>query len=199
MARRGIFGGSFDPPHMGHLIIAQAMVNSLELDILTWVPAKTPPHKDSANLTSAEHRYRMTELAISGNPTFAISDVEMDSNQPPWTKYLLRRFKQDFPDDELFLIIGGDSLAEFHTWRDYRELWQLAKIAVARRQGEDLSGVDREILDNVKIVDTPLIEISATGIRRMIAEGKSIRYLVPETVRIYIEQHELYIDANSVK
>lgn len=199
MARRGIFGGSFDPPHMGHLIIAQAMVNSLELDILTWVPAKTPPHKDSANLTSAEHRYRMTELAISGNPTFEISDIEMNSDQPPWTKYLLKRFKGDFPDDELYLIIGGDSLAEFHTWRDYRELWQLAKIAVARRPGEDVSGVGTEILNNVKIVDTLLIEISATRIRRMVAEGKSIRYLVSETVRKYIEKHGLYLDVNSVK
>jgi len=192
MARRGIFGGSFDPPHLGHLIIAQAMANHLELDIITWVPARTPPHKDSAKLSSAEHRYGMTELAISGNPIFEISAIEMRSNQPPWTKFLLERFRQDFPEDELYLIIGGDSLTEFHTWRDYHELWQLAKIAVAIRPGEDFSLVDREILDNVKIVDTPLIEISATGIRHMVAEGRSIRYLVLESVREYIERNGLY-------
>jgi nicotinate-nucleotide adenylyltransferase len=141
----------------------------------------------------------MTELAISGNPAFEISDVEMNSDQPPWTKFLLERFRQDFPDDELYLIIGGDSLAEFHTWLDYRELWELAKIAVARRPGEDLSGVDREILENVQIVDAPLIEISATEIRRMVREKFSIRYLVTDEVRRYIEENELYCDANSVK
>ncbi len=198
MARRGIFGGSFDPPHMGHLIIAQAMANHLELDIITWVPARTPPHKDSTKLSSAEHRYGMTELAISGNPLFEISAIEMNSDQPPWTKFLLERFRQDFPEDELYLIIGGDSLTEFHTWRDYRELWRLAIIVVAKRPGEDFSRVDQEILDNVKIVDTPLIEISATGIRHMVAEGKSIRYLVSEEVRNFIEQQQLYHDAISV-
>ncbi len=192
MARRGIFGGSFDPPHMGHLIIAQAMVNRLGLDVLTWVPARTPPHKDSANLTSAEHRYRMTQLAISGNPAFAISDVEMESNQPPWTKYLLKRFRSDFPNDELFLIIGGDSLAEFHTWRDYRELWQMAKIQVAKRPGQVFDYVDDEILVNVNIVETPLIDISATVVREMVYQDESIRYLVSEPVREYIEQKGLY-------
>ena len=199
MARRGIFGGSFDPPHLGHLIIAQAMANHLELDIVTWVPARTPPHKDSTKLSSAEHRYRMTELAISGNPLFEISAIEMNSDQPPWTKFLLERFRQDFPDDELYLIIGGDSLTEFCTWRDYRELWRLAKIVVAKRPGEDFSLVDREILDNVKIVDTPLIEISATGIRRMVAHGKSIRYLVSEKVRHYIEENQLYQNADRIE
>lgn len=199
MARRGIFGGSFDPPHLGHLIIAQTIANRLELDIITWVPARTPPHKDSTKLSSAEHRYRMTELAISGNPAFEISDIEMNSDQPPWTKFLLERFRQDFPDDELYLFIGGDSLVEFHTWRNYRELWRLAKIAVAKRPGEDVSNVDREILDNVTIVDTPLIEISATGIRRMVSENISIRYFVPEEVRRYIKENKLYRNADRMK
>lgn len=192
MALRGIFGGSFDPPHMGHLIIAQAMVNRLGLDILTFVPARTPPHKNPEDLTPARSRYDMVRLAIAGNPAFEISDVEMKSDQPPWTKYLLQRFKLDYPDDELHLIIGGDSLVEFHTWQDYRKLWQLAKIHVAKRPGQVFDYVDDEIMVNVNIVDTPLIDISATIVRDMVYRGESIRYLVPESVREFIEEKGFY-------
>lgn len=191
--RRGIFGGSFDPPHLGHLIIAQRIAEQKHLDIVTWVPARTPPHKNPEYILEASYRLDMVRLAIADNPLFEVSEIEMNASQPPWTIFLLERFRKENPADELHLIIGGDSLAEFNTWRDYRKLWQLAQIDVAMRPGINISSVNDEIIDNVSIVETPQIAISSTEIREIVAKGGSLRYLVPEAVRDYIEENRLYL------
>ncbi len=193
MFRRGIFGGSFDPPHVGHLIIAEKLADAIPLDIVTWVPAALPPHKNTEKLGPAEHRLAMTRIAVEGNPKFEVSTVEMTPEQPPWTIFLLEYYKNKYPHDKLHLIIGGDSLAEFTTWRDYRALWELAEIDVALRPGYAVSEVDPEVLRNIRIIECPLIDISATAIRGNVRAGKSIRYLVPEGVAEYIEKNGLYI------
>ncbi|HHS50486.1 MAG TPA: nicotinate (nicotinamide) nucleotide adenylyltransferase [candidate division Zixibacteria bacterium] len=192
MRRRGIFGGTFDPPHYGHLSLANCCADKIPLDIVHWVPARTPPHKDSSGISPTEHRVAMVMLAIAGNPRFELSRIELSSDQPPWTVFLLERFAREFPDDELHLIIGGDSLAEIHTWRDYRRLWTLAQIDVVARSGWDASAVAEEIFEQVNIVECPSVDISATEIRARISRGESIDRLVPPAVRDYIIENDLY-------
>lgn len=177
---------------MGHTVIAENLGERLALDIVTWVPAGAPPHKDAEELTPAIHRLNMVKLAIDGNPLFEVFGIELSESQPPWTVDLLGSFKRDYPQDELHLLIGGDSLVDLVNWRNYTRLWELAEIDVAARPGWDSSGVDSEILDNVRIVDCPLVDVSGTEIRRNIAAGRSVEGLVSESVLRYINRYELY-------
>jgi len=144
-------------------------------------------------LSDPKHRLAMVELAINDNNRFEVSDIEFSESQPPWTVFLLEYFRGKYPEDELHLLIGGDSLIEFTSWRDYRKLWGLAEIDVALRPGFDKTDADTEVLANVRIIDCPLIDISASRIREMVRAGKSIRYLVPDNVRKYILENDLYI------
>ncbi len=192
MTARGIFGGSFDPPHLGHITIAEHFIEELGLDIVTWIPANVPPHKDKDELSESHHRLAMVKLAIANNPAFEVSDIEINEDQPPWTIFLLRRFREMYPDDKLHLLIGGDSLAEFTTWRDYQKLWEIAEIDVALRPGWELFDTDPEVLENIRVIECPLIDISGTEIRDRARRGESIQGLVPESVREYIIENGLY-------
>ena len=193
MPARGVFGGSFDPPHVGHLIIAEHIARRRRLDTVMWVPAKNPPHKDPMNLSPAEDRVEMVRLAIEGNPLFELSTIEMSDDQPPYSVNLLETLQQKYPDDKLYFILGGDSLYELPTWKDYTRLWQLAEICVTPRPGWNIFAVDRDILANVRIVRCPMMNISANWIRELVRRGESIRYLVPEPVREYIMKKKLFI------
>ncbi len=168
------------------------MADLIPLDTVHWVPAKTPPHKNERAISPAEHRVALLELIIDMDPRWELCRFELESEQPPWTVFLLERFKREYPGDKLHLLIGGDSLAELTTWRDYRRLWELAEIDVAVRPGWKLSEVDEEVVSNVVLIPCPQIEIGSTEIRGRIRRGEPVDGLVPARVLDYIVQNGLF-------
>lgn len=189
--RIGIFGGSFNPPHLAHLIVAEHLRNSIALDRVYWIPGSQPPHKDVRSLAPGSHRYEMVKLATSDHPSFHVSDLELQREGPSFTIDTIRELKRRNPDDAFFLLMGGDSLSEFHRWKDPEEILEEVPLVVYRRPGSEvpvaLVGSER-----VVVAETPLIEISGTDIRRRVARGESIRYLVPDAVIRFIDANNLY-------
>lgn len=188
-------GGTFDPVHLGHLVGAQAALDRLELDRLLFVPAKTPPHKAAVVISPVPHRLAMLRLALADNPALGLCLDELERPGPSFTVDTLRAFRaRCAPGDELFFILGADQLAEFDSWKDWREILALAALAVLHREG---SGRPEELVARlggplVRWVEMPLIGISGTAIRQARREGRSIRYLVPDPVAAYIEANRLY-------
>lgn len=189
--RLGIFGGTFNPPHVGHLIVCEHVRAELRLDRVLLVPASVPPHKPTKELVSSEHRLAMLELAIHGNNHFDISTVEIERGGVSYTVETLEYFKQ-LSNDELFLLIGMDNLIEFHSWRSPERILQLATVVVMSRAGFSSAAVPQALRDRVVICSVPEIEISSRQIRQRVREAKSIRYLVPDSVAEYIRQTGLY-------
>jgi len=196
MAKRryGILGGTFDPIHIGHLIAAQASKESLSLDRVLFLPAAHPPHKRSDSVTPYAARRDMVNLAIQGNPSFEISDLEAQRPDPSYTVRTLKDLRRDYPPDrfELFLLIGADSLLEFGTWRDPEIIFSEITVAVFARPGYDVSTAPKIFRDKAHWVPMPLIDISSTEIRERVRSNRSIRYLVPKEVEEYIAQNGLY-------
>lgn len=195
--RLGIYGGTFDPIHIGHLIIASEVQATLDLDQIIFVPAGRPPHKDPSLVTSASDRLAMLRLAVGDNPSFAVDTLEIDREGQSFTADTLATFKEREPGADLWFIIGGDSLADLHTWRCPGTIVSLARLAVARRPGWDidLGDVNRLVPESpgrIDVVDTPLIDIASHEIRFRASQSQPIRYLIPETVRDYIDQNRLY-------
>ena len=196
--RLGIFGGTFDPPHLGHLILAETAADSLNLATVLFVPAGIPPHKAASDLRApAHHRLAMVERAITDNARFAVSRVDIDRPGPHYSVDMLRLLRKDFPDSEFFFLIGGDSLRDLPTWSRPNELLELSYLGVMRRPGTapDLDELDHclpGIRERVRWVDAPPLDISATEIARRIAAGQSVRYRLPDAVCAYIEEHGLY-------
>lgn len=188
--RLGLFGGSFNPPHVAHLAVAEACAEAAGLDRVMWMPAPAPPHKAAAGLVAPEHRLAMARLAVTGNARFAVSDAEFKRPGPHYTVDTLRALRTEHPEDDLALVVGGDSLASFHTWREPDAILGLARLVVYARPGADLSGVAADI--RTTRVDGPALDLSATELRARIAAGRSVRYLVPDAVRGYIAEHGLY-------
>lgn len=194
MARRrvGLFGGSFNPPHLAHLIIAELVCEQAHLDQVLWIPCYSPPHKDEQELVAPHHRLAMVRLAIEGNPAFAVSDVEIRRGGRSYTIDTIRELQAHHPDWEFLLILGEDSLRTFHTWRAPEEIVQRVPLLVYRRPGVSAHPVDPRFLARATFVEAPLLEISATEVRQRCRQGRSIRYLVPEAVRQYILENHLY-------
>jgi len=189
--RIGIFGGSFDPPHIGHLIIAELTQGQLLLDEVIFVPAFVPPHKTGDHASTPLDRLRMTKLAVRGNPSFRVSDIEIRRKGVSYTVDTVRTFKRRHRSATLFLIIGGDSLAQFWSWKAPDEILADASLAVYARPGCKIKRGGH--LDaRIHHVRGPLLQISSTEIRKRIAARKSVRYLVMESVRSYIARHRLY-------
>jgi len=196
--RLGIFGGTFDPPHLGHLILAETAADTLRLDRVLFVPAADPPHKAATSIrTTADHRLAMVQLAIKDNPRFAISRVDLDRPGPHYSADMLRLLSAEHPNTALFFLIGADSLADLPTWSRPREVFELACLGVMRRPGvepdvfaleDQLPGLRRRMV----WIDAPYIDISASDLARRIATGRSVRYQIPDSVCQYIEQHALY-------
>lgn len=197
-----MFGGRFDPIHHGHLISARCIAEHLSLAKVVLFPCGIPPHKRSNHLTEGSHRLAMTRLAVEGETLFEVSDFELVRSTPSFTIETVDGYRAtlDEPAD-LFWIIGADTLRELPAWHRIAELVEKVQIVTAARPDSVLPTVEHlavamgtpaavRILANR--IDTPLIEISATGIRKRIAEGKSIRYLVPDAVRSYIHENRLY-------
>ena len=203
-----LFGGTFDPVHHGHLIVARAVAEHCGYARITLVPSASPPHKDDAVAPSAD-RLAMLRLAVAAEGLFDVSDIELCREGPSYTVDTVAAFRQRLGDRaELHLLIGADMLADLPNWRRAAELVGLARIVVAVRPGgpgrmEDAACQLRrhfpsEVVEGLlaSVLPTPLIDISSTAVRRRVAAGRSIRFLVPESVREYIERRGLYRPAN---
>lgn len=192
--RIGLFGGSFDPPHNGHLLVAQAIQESLSLDSMIFIPAFKAPHKADTEQTAFEHRHNMTQLAIEGNPSFSVDSYEIDKEGVSYTIDTVREFRKRFPEieNELFFIIGSDSLQEYHTWKAPLDILKYCHIVVAGRPYYSARDVDPLIMSKVIMTDIPQVEISSKRIRKRIQLGLSVRYMLPESVLEYINSKKLY-------
>jgi nicotinate-nucleotide adenylyltransferase len=197
MERIGILGGTFDPPHIGHLILAEYATDSLELTRLLFVPAANPPHKQDELKTPISDRVKMLELALADNMQFSISRVDIDRPGPHYSVDTVSLIKRQYSGSEFYFVMGGDSLRDLPTWYRPDELIRLCKLAIMRRPGVDIRpDMHEDVLpgmkDRIIIFDAPLIEISSTEIAARLAQHRSIRYLVPDKVREYIEAYRLY-------
>jgi len=197
LPRTAVFGGSFNPIHYGHLLLADDVLDALDLDRILFVPAALPPHKPSTHLAPAHDRYVMVELAVSGHPKFSVSDLELRRAGPSYTVDTLEAL--GMPRDELFLIVGSETFLDLLTWRTPRRIAQLAQIVVVPRVGSafDPAGaatrkVVHEIGEEPQIVHASSLPISASDLRRRVREGRSIAFRMPEAVVAYIEAKRLY-------
>lgn len=194
--RIGVFGGTFDPLHVGHLVAAQEVMEAMELDRVLLVPAAHPPHKGSKGLTPGAERVRMVREAVADDTRFDVCDLEVKRGGVSWTVDTLRELRRTHGDDRLYLVLGADQWHTFGTWRDPEEVARLATVVVMTREGVGASkdmGLGVAPLPPPAEVAVPRIDISSTDIRRRVREGRSIRYLVPEAVRRIIKAEKLYL------
>lgn len=194
--RIGILGGTFDPPHIGHLVIADQACAQLRLDRVWFAPAGDPPHKGD-QITPVEHRVAMLQLAIQDNPCFELCRVDVERPGPHYSFELMEILNAQHPGCAWHFIIGADSFMEMPRWRNPERLLVLARLAVAKRPGTviDAEKVERAlpgILQRVDWMDTPLIDISSTDLRRRVRAGWPLRYVMPEAVAAHIEHAGLY-------
>ncbi len=201
-SRIALYGGSFNPIHHGHLIVARCVAEALRLDRVIFLPSANPPHKDSSSLLDASRRADMVKLAIDGEAGFEFSDHDLANEGPSYTVETVAHFVGALSGDvDLHWIIGADSLAELASWHRVSDLADTCCLVTAARPGWDATALDAlqsalsadqiERLRN-RVLQTPRIDISATDIRERIRAGRSVRYLVPDPVRSYIEDNELY-------
>lgn len=195
--RIGVFGGTFDPPHLGHLIIAQDLMIHTGLDRVLFLPTRTPPHKSAAGVSDAQHRLSMLELALADDPRFAISRVDLDRPAPSYTADSLEILGREYPNAALFFLMGADSLRDLPLWHEPDRIARQTRFVVARRPGVELDPdeVVRQVPEaegKIEIVDIPLIDISSRELRRRVRQGFPIRYYVPTAVERYVEEHGLY-------
>jgi nicotinate-nucleotide adenylyltransferase len=195
--RIGILGGAFNPPHTGHLVCAQEAFVQLELDRVLFVPTGQPPHRELEADPGAEARLEMVELAVADDERFAVSRVELDRQGPSYTSDTLRALGEASPEDELFLILGGDQAASLPTWHEPEEVLSLATVAVVERSNWSRHAIGIKVarlrgVERIRYLDMPLIQISSSAIRRRAAEGRPIRYLAPDKVASHIEANGLY-------
>jgi nicotinate-nucleotide adenylyltransferase len=199
--RIGVFGGSFDPVHIGHLIIAQDAVEQLELDQLIFVPAAVSPFKQHAHPVDGRHRLEMLHLATEDNLKFEVSDLELVRGGVSYTVDTMEHLAGDHPDADLFFIVGLDSLVEMHRWVRVKDLFKTCTVVPFGRGGQDPSDImeQSDLPDEWKkrlmerLIRIHEIEVSASEIRMRIAEGLSIQTLVPAPVAMYIAEHHLYM------
>jgi nicotinate-nucleotide adenylyltransferase len=195
--RLGILGGTFNPPHLAHLVCAQEAQGELGLDRVLWVPARIPPHKTVEQDPGPEHRLELCRLIVAGNDRFAVSDMELQREGPSFTVDTLQVLKTQAPQDELVLILGGDIAAGLPEWNRPEQVLELATVAIARRRGTSRGAVEQALSrlrggDRAQFFAMPRIGISSTMLRRRVAAGHSIRYFVPDQVEAYIQRHGLY-------
>jgi len=200
--RIGILGGTFNPPHLGHLICAQEAYLQLGLDRVTLIPARIPPHKPVEDEPGADHRLELCRLAIQGDDVR--SDLEIGREGPSYTVDTLEELHAEAPDQELFLIVGGDIAAGFPNWHRPERVLSLATLAVAKRRGTSRAAVD-EALGTLRggertlFFRMPRIGISSTMLRQRVRDGQPIKYYVPDAVESYIGRHRLYAGVGSIR
>ena len=216
--RLGIFGGSFNPVHLGHLRAAEEVCEELELDQVIFVPTFIPPHKDVSLLVDFEHRYQMLKLALKEHPKFTVSDLELKLGGISYTVRTLTTLREKHDSSEFFFLVGSDAFLEIDSWWHYRELFQLASVVIMTRPGTSHGDFKKFIHEQIDFdyrwvepkrqfehplfypiipVSVTLMDISASRIRKLVAMNRSIRFLVPEVVREYIIDYRLYIRGNT--
>lgn len=197
MARIGILGGTFDPPHIAHLIMADQARSQLKLSRVLFVPAGQPPHKLDQPVSPVEHRVAMTQLAITGEARCALSRVDVDRPGPHYTADMLALMRTMHPDDKLYLLLGSDSLRDLLNWHEPARVVAQARLGVMRRWGTapDMHALESAIpgiFARIDWVDAPWLGISSTDVQRRVRAGLSVRHLVPVAVERYIVEHGLY-------
>jgi nicotinate-nucleotide adenylyltransferase len=194
--RLGVMGGTFDPIHYGHLTTAEEALVQFRLDEVLFVPTGQPWMKEHEVVSPAEDRYLMTVIATASNPRFSVSRIEVDRDGPTYAVDTLRALREEHgAGTELFFVTGADAVLEIIHWKEPEELFELAHFIAATRPGYDLSHFEAETITSrpeVSVMPVPALAISSTDIRRRVAEGRPIRYLVPEGVKSYIEKAGLY-------
>ncbi len=203
MARIGLFGGSFDPVHLAHLILAERAREECELDRVIFMPARQPPHKQRSALAPAADRLQMLRLAIADNPFFELSTLEFERQEPSYTLLTVRRLRQTLGSDSiLFLMLGSDSIHDLPNWWRPDELIREVELICLPRPGfalDDLSALEERFgaaaPDRIRrsVIGAPMLAVSSTEVRQRAREGRSIRYLVPEPIREYILARRLYL------
>jgi nicotinate-nucleotide adenylyltransferase len=194
----GIFGGTFDPVHMGHMVIAEQVMGELGLARVVFVPGGIPPHKEASSVrASTEDRFEMVEAAVEGNERFSVDRVEVDAGRPMYSVETVQILKERAPEDEWFFISGADEVSNLLAWKGPDRLLEEVVMVAATRPGFDLSKLGHleaglRNFDRIFPVECTRVDISATGIRRRILQGKSVRYLVPEGVYRIISDRRLY-------
>ncbi len=189
-----IFGGTFDPPHIGHLLIAQTIIESENFERLIFVPANISPAKQGKVISSTKKRLDMLNMALIGNDNFEISDFEINKGDISYTIDTVTEFAENrnLEKKDLYFLMGSDTLREFHKWKDPKKIMSLCNIIVAIRPGFTPSDIPQWILDGVHFANIPQFEISSTNIRARWRDGKTIRYMVPKDVWKYINKNGLY-------
>jgi nicotinate-nucleotide adenylyltransferase len=197
--RLGIYGGTFDPVHYGHLVLAETCREQLKLDEVRFVPAATPPHKANHKISDGHARADMLGLAVSGYPEFVVDRRELKRKGPSYTVDTLAEFKAEFPEAALYFLAGADSLRDLLTWREPERITQLATLVTCNRHG--LPALDRdqiatwigpELAGRIETVQIPGTDISASELRDRVHSGRSVRFLTPRAVEAFIIEHKLY-------
>ena len=197
MSDIGILGGTFNPPHMGHLVMAQEALDQLDLDRVVFMPVAVPPHKEAREDPGAAARLELSRLAVAGDERFEVSPLEVERGGASFTVDTLRELHDVEPEHDLTFIVGGDMAQSLPAWREPEEILALARLAVAEREGvrrEDIARRLEPLHDGSRVVffDMPRIDISSSSIRRRVAEGRPVRYLVPDAVAEAIAEQGLY-------
>ncbi|ADI02439.1 nicotinate-nucleotide adenylyltransferase [Syntrophothermus lipocalidus] len=197
--RIGLFGGTFDPVHYGHLVLAECARYECELDRVIFIPSARPPHKHRETVLGENYRYEMVRLAIKDNPFFEVSKAEIDRPGYSYAIDTVRYFRFEYPEAEIYFITGLDALLDLKSWKDVGELIKLCRFITAVRPGfelkeddERLKGLPAEFWRNLRVIEVPGLHISSTDLRYRIATGKPVRYLLPRPVEDYIREHGFY-------
>lgn len=199
--RIGVMGGTFNPVHMGHLILAEKAYEQLKLDTVWMMPNAMPPHKTGQQILSKNHRIAMLKLAIEGNPHLELSLFEKD-DRAHYSYETMEALREAYPECDFYYLMGADSLFDIETWVEYCRFFAACHVAVAGRKDEKnrrltdwADDLRRTYQAQITLLESPVVDISSSEIRRLKMQGKSIRYQVPEQVFSYIEEHELYTDS----
>jgi nicotinate-nucleotide adenylyltransferase len=189
----GLFGGTFDPVHLGHLRAAENAREALGLDSIHFIPAGAPPHRTGPRSSSLD-RYAMVTLATSGHPQFVAAGLEVEREGPSYTVDTLSAMRDAHPSDDLMLIVGSDAFGDISSWKDHDRIFSMCRVAVVHRPGEvPRSAMALELTgERVVWVEAAGLPVSATDVRRRVSEGRSVRYLVPDLVADYIDKRSLY-------
>ena len=195
MKRYGIFGGTFNPPHIAHLIQAECVREEMSLDKIIFIPSANPPLKNLPDVIESEHRFNMAKLAFETDKNFEVSDIELQSPyETSYTVSTLLKLKEIYKNDDvkLYLIIGMDNLIQLPQWKSPNKLFSMAEVVVINRPGYYIEDAPEQFVRSVVYVPVPSLDISSSMIRSRIKQNKSIKYLVPESVNKYISKNKLY-------
>lgn len=200
--RIGIMGGTFDPPHIGHLAMAEQVLEAMALDMIWFIPTGKISYKDSSQTASTQDRLEMTQLSTIDNPRFSVNTIETEMEGNSYTYKTLEILKERFPDYNFVFIVGADSLNYMEKWREPEKIFDKCQVAAVNRMGisKEQFLEKREFLKerfnaDITLIEMPILDISSTELRKRIKQGKSIRYLVKDSVREYIAKNGLYADA----